>query len=414
MRGKKPDFAQAMLSRGACLPGCRKLGYYSGLFCRSRLHFPALRAGQGPDRWAAGHTGKTHFPISNTGTNLRTNHTTPSTMRAVQLDQPNGRLTLREIPTPHPQTGQVLVRMAAAPINPSDLGSLAGGSYGGERKFPFTPGLEGSGTVVEAGDGIMPRLLNGRRVACSAPFAGNGTWAEYMLTSAQSCIPLGKNVSFEQGATLLVNPLSALALLEIARRGKHRAIVSTAAASALGQMILRLGKRWNIPIIHVVRRQAQVDSLRGLGGEYVLNSNDADFVEQLRKMAHQLRATLLLDAISGEMTQKLAEAAPTGSTVLLYSRLSDEECIIDAGTALIKDLRFEGWFLANWLRKKSLLQILQLSQQVQSLLATDLRSQIHKRFPLSEPQKALELYVNHMSAGKILLVADPQAVRLDG
>ena len=118
------------------------------------------------------------------------NHSIPATMHAVQLDEPNGPLTLREIPVPRPQAGQVLIRMAAAPINPSDLGSLSGVSYSGKRQFPFTPGLEGSGTVIEAGEGFMPRLLNGRRVACSALLTGDGTWAEYMVTSAQSCIPL--------------------------------------------------------------------------------------------------------------------------------------------------------------------------------------------------------------------------------
>jgi NADPH:quinone reductase-like Zn-dependent oxidoreductase len=345
---------------------------------------------------------------------MKTNHSTPAAMHAVQLDEPNGRLTLREVPVPRPQAGQVLIRMAGAPINPSDLGSLSGLSYSGSRTFPFTPGLEGSGTVIESGEGFMPRLLNGRRVACSALLTGDGTWAEYMVTSAQLCVPLTTNVSLEQGTMLLVNPLSALAILEIAQRGKHRAIVSTAAASALGGMVLRLGKRHNIPIIHVVRRQAQVESVRKLGGEYVLNSSDADFVEQLRTLAQKYQATLLLDAISGSMTQQLAEAAPFGSTILLYARLSDEACIIDARTALIKNLHFDGWFLANWLGGKNLLQVLQLSRQAQSLLATDLGSPIHKRFPLAAAQEGLELYVSEMSAGKILLVADPQEIMLDG
>jgi NADPH:quinone reductase-like Zn-dependent oxidoreductase len=348
------------------------------------------------------------------GENIKMNHSTPSTMHAVQLDKPNGQLTLREIPVPRPQTGQVLIRMAAAPINPSDLGALAGLSYRGERQYPFTPGLEGSGTVVEAGQGFMPRLLKGRRVACSALLTGNGTWAEYMVTSAQSCVPLNKDVSFEQGSMLLVNPLSALAMFELAQQGKHRAIVSTAAASALGGMILRVGKRRDIPIIHIVRRQAQVDWVRRLGGEYVLNSSDSDFVQQLRTLAHELQATLLLDAISGSMTQQLAEAAPFGSTILLYSRLSDEECIIDAATALVKDLHFDGWFLANWIAKKNLLQVLQLAGQTQSLLGTDLQSPVHKRFPLAEAQKGIDSYTNNMSAGKILLVANPQEVPLDG
>jgi len=259
----------------------------------------------------------------------------------------------------------------------------------------------------------MPRFLKGRRVACSALLTGDGTWAEYMVTSAKSCIPLNKNVNMEKGAALLVNPLTALAILKIAQRGRHHAIVSTAAASALGGMILRLAKRRNIPVINVVRRKAQVDSVLGLGGQYVLNSRDADFIDQLRTIAQKLGATLLLDAISGSMTRQLADAAPFGSTILLYSRLSDEPCVIDARIALVKDLHFYGWFLANWLRGKNLLQILQLSQQAQSLVATDLQSPINKRFPLAAAQMGLETYINQMSAGKILLVADPQEVKLD-
>ncbi len=171
-----------------------------------------------------------------------------------------------------------------------------------------------------------------------------------MVTSAQSCIPLNKNVSLEQGAMLMVNPLSALAILEIAQRGKHRAIVSTAAASTLGGMILRLGKRRNIPIIHVVRRQAQVDGIRGLGGEYVLNSSDADFVEQLRTMAHKLQATLLLDAISGTYdTAARRGCAVSAVPFCCIHVLSGQDCIIDSRTAFVKNLHFDGWFLPNWL-----------------------------------------------------------------
>ena len=337
----------------------------------------------------------------------------PDAMRAVQQDEPNGKLSLREIPVPRPQAGQVLIRMAAAPINPSDLGGLAGLSYSGERNYPFTPGIEGSGTVIEAGDGLMPRFLKGRRVACSASSTEGGTWAEYVVTSANLCMPLSKEVSLEQGAMLLVNPLTAMAMFEIVKRGRHRAVVNTAAASALGGMLLQLGKRHSTPIIHVVRRDAQVDLVRKRGGEYILNSSEADFPEQLRALAHKLGATLLLDAIGGEMTQQLADAAPFGSTILLYSGLSQKNSAINPFTALVKKLHFEGWFLPNWLREKNLFQVLQLSRQVQSILATDLQSQIHKRLPLSGAQPALETYINNMTAGKMLLVANPQEVALD-
>jgi len=342
------------------------------------------------------------------------NTSIPTSMQAVQLEKPGGKLILHEVPVPHPGAGQVLIRMAAAPINPSDLNALMGGSYAGERTYPFTPGLQGGGRVVEAGSGLMARLLNGRRVACAAQIPGEGTWAEYMVTSAQSCIPLNRNVSLEQAAMAVTNPLTALAIFDIAKRGRHRGMVSTAAASALGGMLLRIGKRRNIPIIHVVRRQEQVDSIRSRGGEYVLNSSDADFEQQLQTMAQKLQATLLLDAIGGAMTRSLAEAAPFGSTILMYSRLSLEDSVIDGRTALVKHLHFDGWFLPNWIREKNLVQILLLSQQVQALLGTDLQSPVRQRLPLSAAQQGLEMYTGDLGAGKILFVANPQEVPLDG
>lgn len=339
-------------------------------------------------------------------------HPIPLSMQAIQLDEPNGELIVREVPIPHPGPGEVLVRIAAAPVNPSDLSSLEGLSYGRDHTFPFTPGIEGSGRVVESGKGLMARILNGRRVACSPPLASNGTWAEYMLTRAALCAPLNENVSLEQGAMLIVNPMSALSLFEVLERGRHPAMVNTAAASALGGMLLRLGKRYRVPIIHVVRRPEQADLVCDRGGEVVLNSSEADFVEQLRAAARQFQATLFLDAIGGDMTQKLAEAAPYGSTILMYARLSGKYSAIDSRTALLKNLRFQGWFLSNWMREKSILQTLRFSGKAQSLLETDLASPVRMCVPLAEARQGLQAYREQMTAGKILLVADPQEVTL--
>jgi NADPH:quinone reductase len=335
------------------------------------------------------------------------NQPIPETMQAVQLDEPDGQLHLREVPVPKPEAGQVLVRMAAAPLNPSDLGILSGQSYKGKHSYPFTPGVEGSGTIAAAGDGLLPRILLGKRVVCSGLTPGNGTWAEYMVTSAQLCSPLSSKVGLEQGAMQLVNPLTALGFFELAKKEKHPAIVSTAAASALGGMILRLGKRHNIPVIHLVRRQEQVDLVRQRGGEHILNSSDADFGDQLHTIVHQLKATLFLDAIGGEMTKQLTEAAPYGSTILLYGRLADKDSILSPSTALINNLHIRGWFLANYLHEKNLIQSLLLSRKAQSFAATDLHSPIHKKFPLAAAQEALDTYVNNMSAGKNLLIMNP-------
>lgn len=331
--------------------------------------------------------------------------TIPETMQAALLGKNGGSPKFGSIPVPKPGPGQVLVRMAAAPINPSDLGFLRG-SYGFQKPFPIVPGLEGSGVVCAAGPGILPRLLLGRRVACSAP--SGGTWAEYLIASASTCFPIRKNLSLEQGATLIVNPMTALAFFDIAKQGKHAAIVSNAAASALGRMILRLGQTYHVPVIHLVRRQEQVDLLRNLGGEHVLNSSDPNFQDQLGTLSKRLKATLLLDPV-GEKTREYLDAMPERSTAIVYGSLSSQR--IEPGSAGTQQVT--GFFLPNWIAKRNILQMGMDVLKVQHLAANVLQTSIQKRFPLSAIRQAIELYQANPTAGKILLVADTEEIPLD-
>ncbi len=332
----------------------------------------------------------------------------PKSMQAVQLDEYGGLLTLRECPVPRPGPGQVLIRMAASPINPSDLGFLRGG-YRIQLPLPVVPGFEGSGTVVAAGSGLLPRLWSGKRVTCAT--RSGGAWAEYLVTSASLCFPLAQNLSFEQGAMLITNPMTALAFFDIAKRDKHAAIVSNAAASALGQMSLRLGQLYHLPIIHIVRRQAQVELLHSLGGEYILNSSDPDFHAQLRTLAHRLKATLILDPVAGEQTQELLDAAPPGSTALVYGYLSGKRSEITPQAS--GDKRVAGFYLPDWTAQRNVLQVLRDMRRVQRLAAKELQTTIQKRLPLAAAQQAVELSRSNPTAGKVLLVADPEKVRVD-
>lgn len=328
----------------------------------------------------------------------------PQTMQAVVQDEPNGPLFIREVPVPTPGPNQVLVRMHAAPINPSDLFALNGLRYDGKpRNYPYTPGGEGCGTVVTTGSGMMAKMLKGKFIACGAQIDGNGTWAEYMVTSIPYCIPLKKSTDREQGAMLIVNPLTAMSILEIAVKGKHKAIVNTVAASNLGGMILNLATKLGIPVINIVRRQDQMDIVNSRGGEYVLNSEAPEFETQLASMTEALSATLLLDAIGGEMTNQLAKAAPYGSTLLIYSNMSEEHCDIDPMYPILKNLHIEGWLLPNYLANKSLLQSMSLSSKTQKLLASDLNSHIGKRFPLKDISEGLDYYMKSMTGHKVLL-----------
>lgn len=338
--------------------------------------------------------------------------TIPERMQAVQLEENGGPLSVRQIPVPRPGPGEVLIRLAASPINPSDLFFLAG-NYAFQKPFPVVPGLEGSGTVVDAGKGLVPRMWMGKRVACAAAQTSDGTWAEYMVTSAMTCFPLPKNLSLEQGAMLIVNPMTAIAFFDIAKSEKHTAIVSTAAASALGRMIIRMGRQHGLPVINIVRRQEQVELLQSLGAQYVLNSLDEGFPDRLRSMTHQLKATLLLDAVGGGLTQQLLDAAPFGSTVLVYSNLSGEPGILNAEALIFGDKKIAGFFLSNWVARKSFIESLRVTQRVKKLAATALQTTVQKRLPLSAIQQALEIYQGNMTAGKVLLVANPAEVPLD-
>lgn len=329
-------------------------------------------------------------------------------MRAVQLRDYDGKpssLIVTQVPVPRPGPGEVLVRVAASPVNPSDLMFITG-NYGFKKPLPATPGFEGSGTVVEAGSGMMARFMKGRRVACAAADAKSkgGMWAEYIVTSAQFCVPLRKQVDLEQGATMLVNPLSAWAMVDEARRGGHRAAVQTAAASAVGRMVLRLGKKFSLPIVNVVRRPEQAEVLRGLGAEYVLNSSEPGFDAELRRVCHKLGASIAFEAVAGEMSGRILRAQPQGSRMLVYGGLSLKAVEVDPGSLIFEAKHVEGFWLSAWLRQRNMLSQLRVARQVQELLGSDLKTEIRARLPLEKAADGLAQYAANMTAGKVLLV----------
>jgi NADPH:quinone reductase-like Zn-dependent oxidoreductase len=291
--------------------------------------------------------------------------------------------------------------MDASPVNPSDLALLAGGYL--DRSYPFTPGLEGSGTVVAAGSGLFPRLRLGKRVACSPRHGGDGAWAGFMLTSAMNIAPLPSHISSEQGSMMLVNPMTALAFIQLAREGKHRAIVNNAAASSLGKMLVRITKSRGIPLINIVRREEQVDTLKKMGAIHVLNSNSENFAEELKTLAEELGATLILDAVTGSQSSLLLDAAPRGSTLLAYARLSGDTMLADPGTLIKEKKEIVGFQLGNWLNTKGLFYKLRFINKVKSELDGELSSQINRTYPLESAEEAIAHYKDHMSDGKIIL-----------
>lgn len=333
-------------------------------------------------------------------------HRIQSRMRALELrDYKAGAdsLVLVEKSVPRPRAGQVLVRISASPINPSDLAFLQG-LYGVKKSLPVVPGFEASGRVVKSGGGFLARSLVGKRVACAALTDADGTWAEYMVTSASLCIPLIKEINDEQGATAIVNPLTAWALMNVAKRNHAKAVVQTAAASALGQMVESLGRRFGIPVINIVRRTAQVELLKGKGARHVLDSSAGDFDERLRESCRELQPTVGFDAVAGELTGRILNAMSSGARVIVYGALSGEGCLIDPRALIFEDKRVEGFWLSKWLRSQNIINMLRTTRRVQKLLANDLKTEIRACLSLEEASKGVRLYAEQMTGGKILFV----------
>ena len=325
----------------------------------------------------------------------------PENMLAVCLDA-EGRLSPRNVPVPRPGKGEVLIQMAAAPVNPSDLARIK--HLDPIERSSFIGGIEGSGKVVAHGKGLLPGLWMGKRVACSSSHNNSGSWAEYMVSAAMGCIPLPDAINDEQGSMLLVNPLTAVAFFDIIRQNKHKAVINTAAASSLGRFNELLGRKNNIPLIHIVRNENQVRTLKDRGAEFVLNSASNEFENDLHTYVTRLGATLALDAVGGSLTRQLLSALPYGGTVIIYGNLSGEDPETDHRSLVADNKQISGFYLVNWLKEQGMLTMIRSIVHARQLLKNEVSVAVQSRFPLERAQEAVDTYLANMSAGKVLLV----------
>ena len=321
-------------------------------------------------------------------------------MRAVVIETRDlTSAQVHEVPRPQPQSGQVLVRMESAPINPSDLQYILG-HYAIKPTLPAIPGFEGAGTVVESGGGLLGGSLVGKRVGVVTP----GTWAEYVVIEAESCMPLKDEVDFDQAACIFVNPMTVLMFREVIREGKHKACVQDAANSALGKMLIRLCRLEGIPTINVVRSEQSAQVLRDEGAENVLVSTADDFLPTLKTLCTQLEASIAFDAVGGEMTGQLLSGLVNGGVVYVYGLLSGQPSTgISAADVIFCGKKVAGLWLSQWFPTKNAWTKQALASEVQDHLNGALKSEIAHHFPLEQIQSALAAYTTNMSLGKTLL-----------
>ncbi len=329
--------------------------------------------------------------------------TLPKTMKALFLNSYTGidGLSLEERPIPVLKSGEVLVKVHASPINPSDT-LFIHGEYGFKKPVPVTPGFEGTGVVVASGGGILANRLMGKSVLCANQAEGNGLWAEYFVATAFTAVPLQADIPLEQAATALVNPLSAWAMMGLAQKAKQRAIVHTGAAGALGKMLVRLEKRFGVKVINVVRRDEQIETLKALGASYVLNSNHPDFDAQLKGLCEKYNVTLAFESVAGELTGRVLSALQYGGRVRVYGTLSLENCQIRPSDLIFQKKSVDGFWMSDWSAERNLIQMFMAFNNIQKFLKDELQSTIYARYPLAQYREAITDYNANMSKGKVL------------
>ena len=338
---------------------------------------------------------------------------TPDTGTALQLRsliRKDGtlELSLAEVPAPTPGPDEVVVRIEASPINPSDLGLLFGpadmstAKASGTAERPVVTasvperlmrlvagrldqsmpvGNEGAGVVVVAGSEPPAQALLGKTVA----ILGGAMYAHYRVIKAKQCLVLPAGTTPAEGASCFVNPLTVLGMVETMRREGHTALVHTAAASNLGQMLQKLCLAEGIALVNVVRTREQEAILRGLGATHVCNSSEPTFMDDLTNALAATGATLAFDAIGGGktasqiLTSMEAAATRTAKEYSRYGSSVHKQVYIygglDSGPTELTRNYGTAWGLGGWLLTPFLQKIgFEAAQKLRERVAAEIKT----------------------------------------
>ena len=331
-------------------------------------------------------------------------------------------LSLTRVPTPVPAANEVLLRMEAAPINPSDLGLLFAGAdltkaaQGGTKDQPLVMarvpdaalkgmaarldvsmpvGNEGAGIVIEAGSSEAAQALLGRTVAA----LGGAMYSQYRCVPLEQCLPLPVGATPADGASSFVNPLTALGMVETMRSEGHTALVHTAAASNLGQMLNRVCREDKIALVNIVRNGSQVDLLRGMGAAHVCDSSSETFLQDLIEALTATGATIAFDAIGGgklagqilmcmeaALLKKATQYSRYGSTVhkqvYVYGGLGQGPIELNRSFGMAWGVG--GWLITPFLQKIGPAATHRLKQRVAAGLKTTFASGYAAAISLTE------------------------------
>ena len=350
---------------------------------------------------------------------------------------------LRDIEIPKPGADEVLIQVQASPINPSDLGTLIGPGdltsiriegESDQAKIimdipqsvmwamkprigkPLPVGNEGSGIVTDAGENA--KHLIGKVVSA----VGGGMYTQYRVLPAMACIEMPDDIEPKDCASSFVNPLTALGMVETMKSEGHSSLIHTAAASNLGQMLVKVCLADSVPLINIVRKQEHVDLLKSLGAEHVYNSAEDNFKDKLVDAIKATKATLAFDATGGgelsgrilscmeiALRANMKEFSPYGSTqhkqVYIYGALNLGVISLPNNRSFGMYWSLGGWLLTPFLEKAGMEKNIELRQRVSSEIKTTFASTYTKEISLVQALSLDELMVyGSMQTGKKFLI----------
>jgi NADPH:quinone reductase-like Zn-dependent oxidoreductase len=318
-----------------------------------------------------------------------------------EFGNPADVLRLEEAPQPEPSANQVLVRLRARSINPSDLLTVRG-SYGALPKLPATPGLEGMGEVAAVGSEVK-NFQPGQRVI---PLGVPGTWQEYIVAASAQLIPIPDSISDQTAAQFVVNPLTAwIMTIEELALEPDEWLLQTAAGSTLGRVVLQIAALRGFKTINVVRRRAQVEELKALGANEVICTDDEDIAERVKEITGKAGLAKAIDAVGGQTGAAVMNALGRGGVMLIYGSLSGEPMAIDGGRVIFNTTTLRGFWLSEWLRSAAPeRQQAVTSEMLRSMATNAIVPPVEAEYKLADALAAVQHAERPGRSGKVLLV----------
>lgn len=303
--------------------------------------------------------------------------------------------------TPPPLTqGQALIKVLAAPINPSDVLTLTG-LYGMLPPLPAIGGNEGVGVIAELAPGTTSPAV-GQTVLLPV---GGGTWASHMVAEASKLMPLPNGVDPLQLAMMTVNPPTAhLMLQEFVDLQAGEYVIQNAANSGVGEYLIQLAKIRGLKTVNIVRRESAVAAVAAMGGDIVLVDGPG-LAKRVAEATENAKIRLAIDAVGGKSTDNLAYCLTQGGTLVNYGMMSGESCVMSPSSFVFRDVTLRGFWLALWFRKATPPQQMAVFGELAKLIATGkLKARVQATYDVSQIKEAVAAAAAGERDGKILIV----------